>query len=235
MKVALQLSGRLRYTDDSLSSMIHCIMSDVNPDVFCSFWCPENQETVDNLVSFLNPKIIENENQDLIRPYLNDMIGSIVHVNLPSMCYKFHRVSTLRKAYEYQNGFKYDVVIQARTDNIFFEKLSDRMFLPTQMQGIWCSNGTYSQEIDPYVSPRMADNFYLGDRTSMDKSSETFWYLRQTAKRLEKSGLLRHIRIPEIIQSKIWNDLGITINRLPGSNPAGDFWYDIDRKETRWK
>lgn len=235
MKVALQLSGRLRYTDDSLSSLIHSIVSDTKPDIFCSFWYPENQETINKLTSTLNPKIVEHEHQSLVRPYINDLLGPFVHANLPSMCYKFHRVSTLRKAYEDQNNFKYDVVIQARTDNIFFEKLSDRIYLPTQISGIWCSNGTYSQEIDPYVSPRMADNFYLGDRRSMDKSSETFWYLRQTVKRLELSGLLHHARIPEVVQSKVWNDLGIVINRLPGSNPAGDFWYDIDRRETCWK
>jgi hypothetical protein len=81
----------------------------------------------------------------------------------------------------------------------------------------------------------MVDNFYLGDRESMDTAAQMIWLIRSQAEEYLKNNQHHHIRIPEIILSKVWNDMGIKINSLPGINLAGDFWYDIDRREPCWK
>jgi hypothetical protein len=215
--------------------MMASIIEPNRPDIFCSFWEPENHGTVRNLISYLQPTFIELEKQEMIRPYLNDLFSYNVHLNMPSMSYKFHRVASLRRAYEIQNGFNYDVVIQARADNVFFEPLKAQVGLVGGQTGIWCSNGSVNENIDPYISPRMVDNFYIGDRNSIDLASSTFWHLKKQCEQWTSEGKLHQVRIPEIIQSKIWNDLGITIRPLPGSSPFNNFYYDIDRRETPWR
>ena len=235
MRVALQLSGRLRYTEDSVNSIMAAIVEIHNPDIFCSFWEPENPKALSQLIGFFRPQLVEVEKQDLVRPYLDELFQFNVHANMPSMSYKFHRVAALRRAHELMHDQKYDCVIQARADNVFFEHLDGQVMLPMSKPGIYCSNGSVNETIDPYVQPRMVDNFYLGDAASMDLASETFWHLHRQAQEYTNAGMLHHVRIPEIIQSKIWNDLGIQIMPLPGTNPFGNFHYDIDRRETPWR
>lgn len=235
VRVALQISGRLRYTKASISSLMGAIIERHRPDIFCSFWKPSNTDASKHLIEYLSPTAFELEDQEMVRPYLDSLFQYNVHANMPSMSYKFHRVAALRQGHEMVTGKRYDVVIQARSDNIFFEKLDDQVGMPLQNKGIYCANGSLNQHIDPYISPRMVDNFYLGDTESMDRASGTFWYLRKQAEEYTSNGMLHHVRIPEIIQSKIWNDLGIPIHPLQGSNPFGNFHYDIDRRDTAWK
>lgn len=235
VRVALQISGRLRYTQETCNSLMGAIVERWKPDIFCSFWEPENASTLSNWIDYFRPIAIQCERQDHVRPYLDDLFPFNVHANMPSMSYKFHQVTSMRRGHEKLNGFRYDCVIQARSDNVFFERLEDQPLLPLGSAGIYCSNGSVNETIDPYISPRMVDNFYLGDANSMDLAGETFWHLQQQAHEYTINGMLHHVRIPEIIQSKVWNDLGIRILPLPGSNPFGNFHYDIDRRETPWR
>lgn len=235
VRIALQISGRLRYTDASISSIMAAIVETHRPDIFCSFWQPDNPDAAKHWIDYLSPKLFELEDQLRVRPYLDALFPFNVHANMPSMSYKFHRVAALRQGYERLHGVRYDCVIQARSDNLFFERLEDQARLPVSLPGVYCSNGSISPTIDPYVSPRMVDNFYLGDARNMDLAAETFWHLRERAQVYTDQGLLHHVRIPEIIQSSVWNDLGIPIRPLPGTNPFGNFHYEIDRQETTWR
>lgn len=230
MKIALQFSGRLRFTQNSIDTIKENIIDVYNPDVFCSFWNPEKYSTQLFWNQQIKSSSIEYENQQEIKPILDELFPFTIHQNMPSMSYKFYKVSKLRQQYEKQTNTKYDIVIQARADTIFFEKL----VIPIIDTGIWCSNRTYSPEIDTFIQPRMVDNFYLGDHKSVDIAANTFWHLRYEIQEYLKSNSYHHIRIPEIIQSKIWNDQGIKIHSLNGNNPAGDFWYDIERRNTEY-
>lgn len=237
MKIALQISGRLRYTNDSLGSLIGAIIEPLQPDVFCSFWEPENKTAVDEYIKFLNPVLYEIEQQDLIKPYLDDLFQFNLHANMPSMSYKFYKVSQLRQAWELRTNTIYDVVIQARSDNVFFEKLdTDRCKLSVDKNAILCANQETTPSIDSFVSrPRMVDNFYLGPRELMNAANETFWKIRKQAQEYTNLRMLHHVRIPEIIQTKIWQDSKIPIDGLPGTGNFGNFWYEIDRSDTLWK
>lgn len=230
VKIALQLSGRIRFTQETLESFTKYILP-LNPDVFCSFWSPNDQNSISTLKTFFNPKIIEIEEQSLVKPIIDEPFLSKLYSNLPSMSYKFYRVATLRQAYELQSNQSYDIIIQARTDNLFFEPL-DITDLPN---GISCSNQAWSENIDPYVSPRMVDNFYIGDRSSMDLASTTFWHLRAMVKDMDLENKFHQMRIPEIIQTLVWNKLDIKIHSLKGNSPTNNFWYDIDRRDSIMK
>lgn len=236
MKIALQISGRLRFTESSLSSLIGAIIEPLQPDVFFSFWQPEHLATLYSYRQALKPKSIEIENYNIIKPYLDDLFTFNVHKNMPPMSYKFYRVSQLRQTWEMMQGTTYDIVIQARSDNIFFEKLDfARCQQSLNDDAILCSNQGYNPIIDDYIpKPRMVDNFYLGPPRLIDKANETFWQIRGQAQEWTSQGLLHQVRIPEIIQTKIWQDAGIRINGLSGIGDVGNFWYDIDRSETKW-
>lgn len=227
--VALQLSGRLRYTNNSISSLMASIIELYQPDIFCSFWTPAHIETVDHINKYISPKLLEIEDLSLLKPLISI---PETYENLPYMSYKFYKVSKIRQSYEITNGKKYDIVIQARTDTIFFEKLS----IPhAPAPGIYSSKDSYCRDIDDAVSPRMADNFYLGDTFNMDVAAKTFFQLKNTVEELNSKKLYHQSKIPEVVQSLIWNKNKIPIYSLPGNNPFQNFWYDIDRQETEWK
>jgi hypothetical protein len=236
VKIALQLSGRLRFTEQSLGSLIAAIIEPLNPDIFCSFWDTENPTTGAKYQDVLQPKLIDFENQTLVRPYLDNLFQYYMHTNMPSMSYKFYQVNRLRNSWENLHGIRYDVVIQARSDNIFFEKLDeDRCNMALEKNAILCANQVYTPEIDDYIpQPRMVDNFYLGPSHSIDIANSTFWKLRDVAQDYTDKGQLHQVRIPEIIQSRIWQENGIKIDSLSGSGQWGNFWYDIDRSPTKF-
>lgn len=233
MKIALQLSGRFRYTAASLTSLIGAIIEPLQPDVYCSFWQPENSLAIDRYFSHVKPVAWEFEQQHLIKPYLDFLFQYHIHANMPSMSYKFYRVSQVRKIH----NKSYDLVIQARTDNIFFEKLDlKRCKLSLDKKAILCANQGYNPTIDDHIpQPRMVDNFYLGPTELIDHASMTFWHLKNQAEIYTNANQLHHVRIPEIIQTKVWQNLGIKIDGLPGTGSVGNFWYDIDRTDTPWR
>lgn len=237
MRIALQISGRLRYTDACVASMKAAIIEPLQPDVFCSFWLPERMETVHRYTDEFTPTLMEFEDQNRLTPYMDQLFSFNVWPNLPKMSYKFYRAAMLRRSYEIANRFRYDVIIQARSDNVFMEKLDHaRCQLSIDEDAILCNNQLYSENIDPHVdAPRMADNFFLGPTLMMDKSSESFWTMNREVYKSIAALRFHDVAIAEILQTKAWKALDIKIGSLPGTGAHGNFDYDIDRSETEWK
>lgn len=233
----MQISGRLRWTNNSLLSLCGAILEPLQPDVFCSFWEPENPIALEKYLEACSPVLCEIENQKLVRPMIDQLFPYNIHANMPSMSYKFYQVSKLRQSHERQTGQQYDVVIQARSDNLFFERLDiQRCQLSLDKNAILCSNQEYNPLIDDYCNgPRMVDNFYLGPGKLIDTAATTVWRLQAKAAEWSIKGWQHQVRIPEIIQTSIWQDMGITIDGLEGSGASGNFFYEIDRSNTSWK
>jgi hypothetical protein len=237
MKIALHLSGRLKFTDFTLNSMMNCIIAPLKPDVFCSFWHPENPDTATAYQQYLKPILCEFEEQSIMRPYIDSLFRmDKIYPNLPSMAYKFHRVSMVRQMYERATGTKYDVVIQARSDNSFFETFDlQRCQLAVDQQAVLMTN-FFQPAIDPYIQPTIRDNFYLGPPELVDRANTEFWYLRdQINAWVDRGNMDYQMACTEIIQSKVWKNLGIKVGPLPGGNQWGHFAFDIDRRDTPWK
>ena len=224
-KVALQLSGLLRYNQKCIDTLKWAIIDELNPDIFCSFW--ESEKTHDYITQ-LNPKLVEIENYDHILPNFESMFTVPVYRTLLPMIYKFYRVNSLKQSYELANNFKYSFVIQARPDGQYFQK-----FPVDQMQE--CINQhkikmtlVYSPNIDPYISPRIADTLFVGDNHSMNSVASVFWMLRDQAEENNKNGLYNYNQIAEIIQSQCWQKLGVRWDVLQGSGIEGNFNWDLD-------
>lgn len=237
MRIALQLIGRLKFTEMSLSTMMKNIIAPIQPDVFCSFWDPINANTAVEYEKHLKPILCEYENQTIIKPYIDSNFPEDIYPNLPCMSYKFHRASMLRQAWERKIGQQYDVVIQTRSDVAFFEPLDiERCQMSLDKNAILCQLfGHQFKHITDYIHPHMQDNFYLGPRELIDKASSTYWYLRNQANTWKKEKLNYYISCTEVLQSKVWNDLGIKIENLPGNTHYGSFAYDVDRAESVWR
>jgi hypothetical protein len=237
MKIALQLSGRLRFTENSIGSLIAAIIEPLQPDIFCSFWLTSNPATVDTYKQILKPKLMEIEDHHMVKNYLDQLFPFDVYKNLPAMSYKFYRVNQLRKSWETTQNTCYDLIIQARSDNVFFEKLDQsRCCQAIEQNAILCTNQVYNALIDNYTSqPRMVDNFYLGPKNLIDRANDSFWQLRSQAQEWTNAGMLHHVRIPEIIQTKLWQNADIPIASLSGCGHNNSFYYDIDRSETQWQ
>ena len=235
VNIALHISGRLRFTEDSLNSLVGAIVEPLQPDIFCSFWNTQHETTWQIYSSALSPKLFELEDQQLVLPYLNTIFPFKLYQNLPSMSYKFYRSSMLRQSFTRTTGKQYDIVIQARSDAVFYEKLDiNRCMQSVISNQVLSANRHYNNEIDPYVQPRIADNFYLGPTASVDLANTTFLNLQKQAEEYTVAEKWHELRIAEVIESKIWNNLGVGIGSLPGTNLFGDFWYDIDRRETNY-
>jgi hypothetical protein len=238
MKVALQLSGRLKFSNDSLGSLISAIIDVAKPDIFCSFWYPEKESTSTIFEKNINSVLCEYEDHSLIRPYLDKLFDSKkIYFNLPVMAYKFHRASMIRQMHERATNTTYDVVIQTRTDVVFFEKLNYILLQESlDKQAILCSN-FFIPYVDTFIKPSMRDQFYFGPSKLMDLANSEFWHLLNTIEFYEGRNLPHHISCTEIIQSKIWQNLKINVQPLKGNNLCGSYFqghfaYDVDRRPT---
>lgn len=237
VRVALQLSGRLKFTDDSLMSLQAAIVSPLKPDIFCSFWYPERAETVVRYRDALHPLLMEFEDQGKQSVLWDQLFMLGYYPNMASMCYKFYRAAQLRRSHEIAHGFRYDVVIQARSDNIFMEPLDrERCQQSIDQNVILCNNQVANENIDPYLDcAKMVDNFYFGPSILIDKAADTFWHMKRTTYEQIARLNFHNVAIPEILLSKVWHDLGVPIGTLTGRGEHGNFNYDIDRRDTEWR
>jgi hypothetical protein len=82
--------------------------------------------------------------------------------------YKIKKVNKMKMDYENANGFKYDLVIRSRPDNIIMEPISSRYLekLNTHIYAINCPGTFYPN--------RIYDIFFYGSSENMDKLSDTY-------------------------------------------------------------
>ena len=86
----------------------------------------------------------------------------------------------------------------------------------------------YSPNIDPFISPRIADTLFVGDNSSMDNVANVFWILREQALENARLGLDNYNQIAEIIESQCWHKLGARWDILQGTGVEGNFHWDLD-------
>jgi hypothetical protein len=228
MRTALLLSGKLRYSLACLSNLQTNIIDVFQPDIFCSFWDDTPKKIEELYFNSIKPTLIELENFNLLYNQFLQWYPFNIYKNLVPMVYKHNRANTLKNTYEITNNFSYDFVIKARTDSLFYEKISsDDVNHCLENKGVKTTL-IYSPDIDPYVNPRRADENFMGDNDSMNLTAKTFWLLRDQLIENYNLGKHFHNRIPEIIQSQIWNKLGVKVSTLSGTK-NGQLNWELDR------
>jgi hypothetical protein len=176
MKVAICFSGKLRdveYNYDFWNSII----SKYNIDVYGSFWDDENLDkgdTVENFIKLYNPKKIEIENYSIFKESTLDIASLYVdaphnlwqplknqanNFTILPMYYRIWRSNLLTK----DTNIKYDVVIRARTDVTFDEKLdiqiNNMLNVPCGVIGANFHKSFGINDCFAYGSPKLMDYY----------------------------------------------------------------------------
>lgn len=186
-RVAVCLSGEVRFfTDELVMSGFETYIESWNPDVFISTWdhvgvsmnhgyippkeVKEREDTLHLHIenTYKNIKAVEFENynewidaipQEDYNVVYSDTLSSRTINSYPQL-YKIHKANNLKLAYEEKLGFKYDVVLRVRPDNLFIR--------PLDLEGM--SKGViYDVNLKgAYYPNRIYDVFFYGGSEEMD-------------------------------------------------------------------
>lgn len=120
-------------------------------DVFCHLWdfntisnATEHadksselipQQELDELITYLKPKKFMIESERTFLPM--NLNQAITESSWLSQFYSTNRAATLKKQYEIENDFMYDVVVRSRYDSFYESKISDvySLIKPNTMHG----------------------------------------------------------------------------------------------------
>jgi hypothetical protein len=151
MKIALCLSGQPRQISSNIEQLKkNLIIPSGIEDIFVHTWFDKNfvgcrfstaqphqsnivgiweHNTID-LIESLNPKklIIEPPNEFSQFSHLESH-PTAIQTQIASMMYSVYRANALKSEYEYENGFKYDLVIKTRFDILFSQSYNIANYL----------------------------------------------------------------------------------------------------------
>jgi hypothetical protein len=193
MKVALCLSGEFRFFEnDYIKKGMGNFLSVLEPDLFISTWShigksmnhqitnktenKDNQDFIENYIytNFKNIKKFELESFDFWlsslgknkKKIIDDITLDYRTINSLPQLYKIEKCNLLKKEFELENNFKYDVVIRSRFDNLFVDELDLSFVGKSNIYNINLGGNFYPN--------RVYDIMFYGDSISMDIISETY-------------------------------------------------------------
>ena len=156
LKVAVCISGFLRSFEQTFESLFVNLTDQFNCDFFIHTWdmVGSFERHFDNKVSNISTRNIENRIRDIYNPkqliiepkkhfHITDMIRYKAFGRDPnavlSMYYKIQECNKLKSSYEFQNNFKYDLVVRYRSDMLIQSKIIidptldlTQMYIPSQ-------------------------------------------------------------------------------------------------------
>lgn len=209
-KIAICLSGQPRGIPLSLEQCYNNIIKPLNADVFIHSWyskeCdnlpfdsaqPQQTNRVGTwkpdsdkiILNSLNPKAFQFEPPNDFSEFNHlKNISTAVQTKIASIFYGIYKANELKKNYEKENNFKYDVVIRTRIDLLYdnpisLEKINQLDFSENQ---IYTPSSYQKQRQDdsyPISSggeySSMTDIFLIGSSSVMDKMSDTYLHFEK--------------------------------------------------------
>jgi hypothetical protein len=253
MKIAICISGEMRLFNnqkliDSFNKFKGSIPFDI--DVFVSTWShigfSYNTKRIspllrrddihnmrNDIVELFNPVSLEIENYDdwlddnsnMTSIMSNSLIGG-ESVTSPPQLYKIYKCNELKKKYEIENNFKYDVVIRTRPDLLYLSDLdlSDINSINHINFGI---NGSYYPN-------RIFDIFFYSNSENMDKICSSWLSIISDINfdfdnGLDKRDCCRLLYINCIKNKIAVNDLDRRICAVYRNEPIDLFYKEIKR------
>lgn len=162
LKVALCLSGQMRFFDDGWQSVKELVVNPLNADVFLHTW-----ETSDNRPNFIGEykeHILQKMSPSIyfVEPQISfERLGGCSNRTV-SMYYSMNYVNKLKSWYESTHNFKYDVVIRSRIDNASLETPKLENF---NYEVLYCL---------PFGNGYFQDQFFYGSSDVMNKVTNIF-------------------------------------------------------------
>jgi hypothetical protein len=182
MKVSLLLCGMLRRFDDLYPNLKEYILDEFQPDVFFSgypnkkglsfceneikkIWKPKDY-FITNYDETFRKKICKDETK-----YFSNKRPETNVPNTLSYLWNIKNVNKLKKKYETENNFKYDVVIFSRTDLIYHGTPSLEDMLLAKSGKILIPKKWDFWEVHPEA---MSNQFAISNSSGMDKYCSQF-------------------------------------------------------------
>ncbi len=211
MRVAVCISGEMRYFDEKIVKDGFKFIDELNPDIFISTWShrgtsvdlDRNYSSFDKkdddrleekiLQNYRNIKKIEIESfntwVDNLDNFNKDILGNRYSTNglpitSPAQLYKLKKRNLLKSEYEEKNNFIYDVVIKVRPDSLFVESIDLSHLKDNTIYHL--NFGKHA-----YWPNRIWDLFFFGDSKSMDYLSQAFDSLKELVENPFNNGLDR--------------------------------------------
>jgi hypothetical protein len=194
MKIAICLSGQFRTGEYALPSLLNYFQGH-DCDYFCHSWQDNNMrlatperfrkilDTVDTqftkdyiestLTGILKPKkILIEENSRIAAPFVGPW---------SELFYSLMIANWLKKEYEVENNFKYDLVVKTRYDFVY---PPEAIFYPISYQNEPLTdhieiftNGICRMNME-YSRINVSDTFFYGSSNAMDVISDIYRYLQ---------------------------------------------------------
>jgi len=163
-KVAICLSGKIR-TGINAYSVFKNFFGYLNADIFFHTW--EDEPNLPEVIDLYKPK-----------KYLTTKSKQFQNmVSFGPMLYSIMMANEVKKNYEIEHNFRYDLVIKTRFDLVFLpgHHFPDHALIP---RTIYSSGG--NQGINPvdFESHGISDLLFWGDSQSMDIATDTYFYYR---------------------------------------------------------
>ena len=196
LKIAVCFSGQVRTWKHCYHNWEDNLASLGDVDYFCHFWdynsiplgaingydvVPDDtllsEEEKQSIISALKPKRIEFEskktwpNVDELDHWYSKRITTKLIPLFRNQFYSLIKVANLKRQYELENKFEYDVVIRMRPDSIFFTKPN---IIKPAPNTIYTIHQSYSTNLNMFG---IADVYYHCDSFTFDQIS---WFVNST-------------------------------------------------------
>lgn len=188
MKVALCISGQPRIIKTGFLCHKKFILDKYDIDVFIHTWYDENQEKIvacggeyevnKEVINQINElykptKILVEKQKTDLKVITHNYPGPPIFSQL-SMFYSMMKSNDLKKEYEIENNFKYDVVIRSRFDSGLLKDLDMSIIEENSVVGI--------DAIDSHI---LCDWLFYGNSETMDKLTDIYNHVEDLKNGLE--------------------------------------------------
>jgi hypothetical protein len=194
MKIAICLSGQFRTGEYALPSLLNFFQGH-DCDYFCHSWQDNNmrlvtpdrhRKTLDTIDSKFDKDYIESTLQQILKPK-KIVIEEHSRRDAPyvgpwsELFYSLMMANWLKKEYEVENNFKYDLVVKTRYDFVYspgviFNPICHQHEPLTNHIEIF-TNGLNRMNME-YSRINISDTFFYGNTNAMDTICDIYRYLQ---------------------------------------------------------
>lgn len=193
MRIAICISGQPRSWEKCYKNWADHLLPNVEKDIFFHFWDYNTLPSIalqygisrlenitistdekEAIISTYKPKKYKFDNRNLnpsygdkdksiLTEYVSDPIGSWCR----SQYYSLYFAANLKRQYEIENNFEYDIVCRMRSDLYF----TDNLNIPDKIlsNSVYSKSNGYMDNVETFM---IADTFYLSDSYTYDQISE---------------------------------------------------------------
>ncbi len=191
MKIAICLSGQPRSVEVTARGIINHFSENHEYDFFCHSWNENTWKQKKDQMNWTLPEKVDEEvlskqlqifNPKYIKISDESELGKNRAVPWSSLFYSMMYSIYLKKKYEIENNFRYDLVVKCRYDLAFDPEIKFNTWESTHPLDI---NASYSDRMPRvYQRTNVSDVMFFGNSHAMDVMGDIYWYIMQRKRML---------------------------------------------------